>query len=213
MAESVGRILLRRVLDYRHARSHRLRERRNRWQPLASRIGALIQAHGRTWGWSRRRAGSDRHAPGQRPPFIRSRYLRRPTRCWPSALADRPAQSPAANSPRAFSEFPPDNGRHSRSSYPGGRARPRRGLSFLRARQLSLAPPSRVDPNDTRYVRPLTAIRFLYAGQPVQAGRPYRGPGRSRENWRPYQIPTSSLPLFRSSSPAIRFTPRPGPRS
>ncbi len=47
-------------------------------------------------------------------------------------------------------------------------------------------------------VRPVTAIRFLYKGQKIQA---WGGPGAgavtiSGENWRPYQVPTVVTPPF-----------------
>jgi hypothetical protein len=48
------------------------------------------------------------------------------------------------------------------------------------------------------YVRPVTAIRFLYAGQMIQA---WGGPGRGTitiagEQWRPYQVPNVVTPPF-----------------
>lgn len=48
------------------------------------------------------------------------------------------------------------------------------------------------------FVRPVTAIRFLYKGQRIQA---WGGPGAgtvtiSGENWRPYQVPTVVTPPF-----------------
>jgi hypothetical protein len=48
------------------------------------------------------------------------------------------------------------------------------------------------------YVRPVTAIRFLYRGQTVQG---WGGPGAGTvsmlgENWRPYQVPTVVTPPF-----------------
>ena len=48
------------------------------------------------------------------------------------------------------------------------------------------------------YVRPVTAIRFLYKGQTIQG---WGGPGAGTvsmlgENWRPYQIPTVVTPPF-----------------
>jgi hypothetical protein len=48
------------------------------------------------------------------------------------------------------------------------------------------------------YVRPVTAIRFLYAGQLIQAwGGPFQGTRTiSGENWRPYQLGTVVTPPF-----------------
>lgn len=48
------------------------------------------------------------------------------------------------------------------------------------------------------YVRPVTAIRFLYAGQPIQAwGGPFQGTTTiSGENWRPYQTSNVVTPPF-----------------
>ena len=48
------------------------------------------------------------------------------------------------------------------------------------------------------YVRPVTAIRFLYAGQMIQAwGGPYQGTKTILgETWRPYQIPNVVTPPF-----------------
>ena len=48
------------------------------------------------------------------------------------------------------------------------------------------------------YVRPITAIHFLYAGQMIQAwGGPFQGTRTIRgEDWRPYQLGTVVTPPF-----------------